>query len=219
VTVPSRRTVACRLWSGSGVVARRAAGGAAAWVARGRRADIRGLRAVLGSLVRAGVLLGGAYAAVRTVRAAPAVLWPLSGVWCVLAYRAGAAPPPPAGPAAGGPQGPEGEPREAFARWLLTTIGDRRGVHLVELYPAMRALPGQQDRGDAALRAALRALGVPVVRSLRVGGVAGRSGVRRADVAGLLPRRVAGPVDAGGDAGQAQDSPLLSTVGEWVESA
>jgi hypothetical protein len=92
-------------------------------------------------------------------------------------------------------------------------------VHLAELYPAMRQLPGQQDRDDAALRTALRTLGIPVVRSLRIGGVAGRSGVRRADVAALLSPTESTPGDHSGDAGQSQDSPLLSVVGEEVKSA
>lgn len=213
MTAP-RRVAARRLWSGSGVLARRAAGGAAAWVRRGRRTDIKGLRAVFGALLRAGVLLGGAYAAARTVRAAPALLWPLSGTWVVLAYRAGSAtsltvePPAEVVP----------EPREAFARWVLTIIGDRAGVHLAELYPAMRTLPGQAGWDDPALRAALRVLGVPVVRSLRLGRVAGRSGVRRTDVAALLPR-AEDAVKIGGDAGQGADSPLLFAGGERVESA
>lgn len=113
---------------------------------------------------------------------------------------------------------PDGEqpenPREAFARWLLHTIGERPGIHLKELYPAMRGLPGQERRTDAELRARLKALGVTVDRSVRIGRVAGRSGVYRHHVEALLPSRGERPVDSSGDAGQAPDSPPLSGVGE-----
>lgn len=108
------------------------------------------------------------------------------------------------------------EPRIALARWLLDTIGDRPGIHLQELYPAMRQLAGQEGRTDAELRAALRTLGVPVQRSLRIGRVAGRSGVRRDDVQALLPPTGDRPVEQHGDAGQDADSPPLHKAGEGV---
>jgi hypothetical protein len=110
------------------------------------------------------------------------------------------------------------DPRHALARWLLDTIGKRPGIHLRELYPAMRELPGQEGRTDAELRALLRAFDVPVHRSLRLGRVAGRSGVRRGDVEALLPSDGESPVDSGGDAGQSADSPPLSGVGEEVKT-
>jgi hypothetical protein len=110
------------------------------------------------------------------------------------------------------------DPRHALAQWLLDTIGKRPGIHLRELYPAMRELPGHEGRTDAELRALLRAFDVPVHRSLRLGRVAGRSGVRRGDVEALLPSDGESPVDSGGDAGQSADSPPLSGVGEEVKT-
>lgn len=106
-------------------------------------------------------------------------------------------------------------PSEVFARWLVETIRQRPGIHLYELYPAMRALPGMQKHDDTALRGALTELHVPVTRSLRVGPVEGRSGVRLADLAPLLPQDGDNPLSADGDAGQSADSP----TGEPLESA
>lgn len=117
---------------------------------------------------------------------------------------------------------PEEQPAEGtphvFAQWLLDLIDDRSGIHLRELYPAMRTLPGQEDRDNGQLRAALSTLGVPVTRSLRLGGVAGRSGVARADVEALLPSTGEPGGDFDGDAGQTADSPNGEQAGEWLES-
>jgi hypothetical protein len=213
-----RGQVAGRISTGSGLLGRRIRRRLTRWIAKGRRADLTGLPAVLGCIVRAGLLLLAAYLLARFVRALPAVLWP---AWCIAAYRAAPKPakkaPEPAEEDATEEAPPD--PRAAFARWLLQTIGQRRGIHLRELYPAMRQLSGHEALDDAALRAALRTLGVPVERSMRVGAVAGRSGVRRADVQALLPPGGEQAGETGGDAGQAADSPVLSTAGEWAESA
>lgn len=104
------------------------------------------------------------------------------------------------------------DPRHALARWLLDTIGEQPGIHLRELYPAMRELPGQEGRTDAELRALLKGFGVRVSRSVRIGRIAGRSGVYRHHVEVLLPARGESPVDSGGDAGQSADSPLGEEV-------
>lgn len=108
------------------------------------------------------------------------------------------------------------DPRHALARWLLDTIGEQPGIHLRELYPAMRKLPGQEGRTDAELRALLKGFGVRVSRSVRIGRIAGRSGVYRDHVEALLPPAGEPPVETGGDAGQGADSPPLSGVGEGV---
>lgn len=214
-----RQAAARRLWAGSGVLGRRAAARLTAWVRAGRRTDLKGWSAVLGCVLRAGVLLGAAYVLLRIVRAVPALLWALAPAWCVLAYRAGAPPKTAVRAPEEAPAAAPDDPRRALARWLLQTIGDRPGIHLRELYPAMRTLPGHEGYDDAALRGRLQALGVRPVRSLRVGGVAGRSGVRRADAEALLSPAESGPGEQHGDAGQGADSPVLSTVGERAESA
>ncbi|SFF11769.1 hypothetical protein SAMN05216251_108233 [Actinacidiphila alni] len=210
---------ATRIFTGSVILTRRIRTGLATWIAGGRRTDLSGWRAALGPLVRTGIVLALGYAAVRIIRAAPVLLWLLTPAWLVAAYRHGAAPaavqdePEDADPA------PAADPRTGFARWLLTLIGDRPGIHLYELYPAMRQLPGQEGRDDAALRAALRTLGVPIQRSLRVGTIQGRSGVRRADAEALLSPAESGTGERHGDAGQSEDSPSLSKPGERAESA
>jgi hypothetical protein len=203
---------------GSGVLGRRIRRALARWIRRGRRADLTGWKAVLGCIVRAGLLLLAAYLLARVVRALPALLWILTPAWCITAYRAVPAETP--GKAAPEPlSSAPVDPRRGLLLWLLQTIGDRPGIHLRDLYPAMRQLPGREHLDDPSLRAALDTHGVPVTRSLRVGGIAGRSGVRRADVQALLSPAESGPGETRGDAGQAADSPALSGAGEWVESA
>ncbi len=83
------------------------------------------------------------------------------------------------------------DPRVALLDLLDEVTRGRNGVHLEALakHPAL-ALP------QAQLRPLLQAHGLPVVRSLSVDGVAGRSGVRRADVEALLkplPQRAPEP--------------------------
>jgi hypothetical protein len=107
---------------------------------------------------------------------------------------------------------------DGFVVWLIGLMEDRPGIHLRDLYPAMRKLPGHENRDDAELRAALRTLGIPVTRSLRIGSVAGRSGVARADLEALPSPVGDSGVESDGDAGQSADSPLLSASGERVES-
>ncbi|MGW9031476.1 hypothetical protein ACWGQ5_47180 [Streptomyces sp. NPDC055722] len=153
---------------------------------------------------------GGLLAMYAAVRYRTWIAWMLVA-WCLAAWMHA--------PEADGPDEETApEPRLALARWLLDTIGDRPGIHLRDLYPAMRQLPGQEGRTDAELRAALRTLGVPVQRSLRIGPIAGRSGVRREDVEALLRRLGEWRVDFDGDAGQGTDSPRFSANGEGVES-
>jgi hypothetical protein len=130
--------------------------------------------------------------------------------WCAAAWWVT----PPA-PAVEEPEAaPTAEAPQAFTQWLLDTIGDRPGIHLRELYPAMRRLPGCERHDDAQLRAALQTFGIPVHRSLRIGVVAGRSGVRRGDLEALPTPDREDPTETYGDAGQSADSPPLSTSGE-----
>lgn len=143
------------------------------------------------------ILAIGSIGTVATLLApwAPAILGGLTVAWVIAAGIA--APPRPA------PQPPEPDEEQAseeasadrpehLLQWLLEVMGDRPGIHLAELYPLMREIPGQGGRSDADFRAALRALDIPVQRTLRVGKVAGRSGIARADVDALLS-----PVESG----------------------
>jgi len=167
---------------------------------------------------RLGYTAAGGYITVAVAQSQPAVIpWAVPGAvigWCVAAWTIA--------PGSDPQPEPEGEPHEtprtAFVLWLLATIGDRPGIHLQELYPAMRQLPGHGELDDGQLREALRTLGIPVRRSLRIGAVAGRSGVHRDDLSPLPQESGEKHVETGGDAGQSADSPPLSTHGEDPES-
>lgn len=165
------------------------------------------------SASRIGVLAAAGYVVLASAFRSPTIMWGVTLAWLWSAWRAGRGAQPPA-PAEVEVEAPE-TPQLALARWLAHFIGDAPGVHLRELYPAMRALPGMQSYDDAALRQALRELNIPVTRSLRIGGIEGRSGIRLADVTTLLSPDGGPHPSQGGDAGQAPDSP----PGERPESA
>jgi len=133
--------------------------------------------------------------------------------WCVAAWCV-ARP-----PAEASSEPPAPDAVAAFTAWLLTLIGDQPGIHLRDLYPAMRTLPGHEARDNPQLRAALAALDIPIRRSLRLGTVAGRSGVAKADLAPLPSPLGELGGDSGGDAGQGVDSPGGESAGERLESA
>jgi hypothetical protein len=154
------------------------------------------------------------YAGIHARQAAPFVLPVVVVVWCSAAWCVA---PPAATKKA--PAAEASAPANSFAVWLLEQMGDQPGIHLRDLYPAMRQLPGHEGRDNAQLRAALRTLGIPVQRSLRIGHIAGRSGVARADVEALLPLHGEPRVAADGDAGQSTDSPAGESSVERVESA
>lgn len=94
----------------------------------------------------------------------------------IAAWRAGRSVPP----------DPE-ELRTDFLDGLLHLIGDRPGIHLHELYATLQAHPTGQHLDDARIRALLTHCGVPVHKSLRIGAVTGRSGIKAADIEALLP--------------------------------
>lgn len=163
------------------------------------------------SACRVAVLAACGYLLLTAAFRGPALMWGFVIAWVILAWRSGKG----AAPREQAPIGVPETPQRAIARWIVQLIGDRPGVHLQELYPAMRALPGMQKHDEAALRQALRELGIPVTRSLRIGDIEGRSGVRLADMTALLSPAGEQPLSKGGDAGQTADSP----GGEQPESA
>jgi len=185
-----------------------------------------------GTLARLGYVgLGGyvtAYGAAHAGPAAPFVVPAAALAWCVAAWTVA----PPAEPSEeladetdteAQLEAPPGSAQEVFAHWLLDTIGARSGIHLADLYPAMRQLAGNEARTDPELRAALRALRVPVDRTLRVGRVAGRTGVSRTAVEALLnplsPEAESAPaiaLESGPDLRKSPDGEQHSTP---VESA
>lgn len=157
---------------------------------------------------RSAVLLGAAYVAFKAADRSPAVLWLLVAAWVIAAWRA--APKPPTATPKAAPE----TPRDAIVQWLTETIGDRPGIHLYELYPKMLALPGMARHDVTALRGALTELDIPITRSLTIGDVKGRSGVRLADLTAPLPSREEQPLFKAEDAGET----ACSTPEEHPES-
>ncbi|MFE2019870.1 hypothetical protein ACFW9O_17725 [Streptomyces sp. NPDC059499] len=151
-------------------------------------------------LKRVGLLLGGTYVVASsdyTTYAAAAA----SIGWVVAAYMV-SAPEAPADVSSGPSLDQPTNPRAAITEWLATAIGDRPGIHLYELYPRMRALPGMEGHEDTALREALVALDIPITRAFTIGDIRGRSGVRLVDLATPLPAPGESPLSSGEDAGE-----------------
>ncbi|KOG84470.1 MULTISPECIES: hypothetical protein [Streptomyces] len=156
------------LTHGQRLLLRRLAARAAAWVRAGRRDDLDGLAAVLGCLLRAVLLLAGAYGAWWALRRWPAALWVLVPLWCWAAVRA--IPTDPEQPAAEEP--PTAEETAAHREHLLdlirTLIGDRPGVHLSTLLAHLQK-HGQAEGWEVGdLKDRLAALQVPVRKSVKV---------------------------------------------------
>ncbi|RPK69034.1 hypothetical protein EES44_07850 [Streptomyces sp. ADI96-15] len=96
--------------------------------------------------------------------------------------------------------------RRQLLEGVLHLIGDRPGIHLAELYPALRNTPSGAGLTDPAIRAALQTAGLTIHKSVRIGDATGRSGIKRSDVQALLdappsPEK-ATPSETGVDAGQ-----------------
>lgn len=114
------------------------------------------------------------------VDTAPGLLWLAAAAWGIAAWRTHR-----------GEQVHDQEPtheehRAVFLAWLDELTGGRNGIHLAELYERMRERPAAAHFDDAQLRQILTTYEVPVRRTLRVDGVAGRSGVARHDIEALL---------------------------------
>ncbi|GGY81264.1 hypothetical protein CP967_08565 [Streptomyces nitrosporeus] len=200
-----------RLGRGSLWICQGCTQGLAAWCRRGRRDDLDGPAAEYGVWGRGLVLAGLAVGGWLAVSSEPVILAPAAGIWVLAALHAKEPPEPedeaPAEDAAEAEGGAPAEP--PVVALVRAQIGDEKGVHLSVLYPAMRAsLPGAEKAPDEALRQLLRDHRIPTRRSVRVGGVAGRSGVHRDD---LPPLPSPGGSESGdsalsarGDAGQGQ---------------
>lgn len=76
--------------------------------------------------------------------------------------------------------------RVALLRYLDVHTRGRNGIHLAELHERLTQTEAYAALSKAEVGPLLEANGVPTVRSLTVGGVSGRTGVRRADVLALL---------------------------------
>lgn len=200
-----------RLWQGSRWMCQGCARGLAAWCSNGRRDDLDGAAAEYGVWGRGIALLVGGGVVWKLVNAAPVVLVPAAGIWVLAALYAKEPPEPVENDEEEGEQEVEGEtPVEPPVIALVRAkIGGEKGVHLSTLYPAMRgALPGCEKAPDEVLREVLREHQIPTRRSVRAGGVAGRSGVHREDLPPLpskeLSKNGPTPLSTDGDAGQSK---------------
>lgn len=194
------RHITARIATGSGILARRIG---QALIPEGR------------PVAAATRVIGGGFVATAALNAAhqaPPIVPVLLAVWCRRAWLAGQPAPP--------------DPnvwRRQLAEGVLELIGDRPGIHLAELYPALLARPAAAHLDEARLRAALLDAGITITRSLRVGDVEGRSGIRRADVEAALrslsPSPSPAPSPADGEPGQAASESGGERAGERLESA
>ncbi|MEV7154891.1 hypothetical protein AB0N77_09730 [Streptomyces misionensis] len=175
---------AARLAEGSAIVARGLGRRVTAWVARGRRHDLTGWRAALGCWVRLAVLTLGMYLLWRLVRAVPSLMWLLSGVWVIAAWRAGR------NATAAVEEGEEEESAapdaEAVRTLLLALMGDGSGVHLRTVLAHLQEHGQWEGRTMADLRARLDRLGIPFDRNVKVAGVP-TWGVRKRDLEAPSP--------------------------------
>jgi hypothetical protein len=187
------RRAADRVWDGSGILRRRALAGLADWVK-----DAGSMR---GRLLRLAILAGLGYLGWRLIRAWPWLMWAATSAWCGAAWyltrkpEAEAEKKPAAAPVEQAPAEPEPDPveeaenepapepprdpRAELVDTLLDVVGDAHGIHLRDLYPRLRQRPGWGHLDDPAIRAVLDDYRVPTVRAMSVGGVDGRTGIRR----------------------------------------
>ncbi|MFK0296944.1 hypothetical protein ACIQU6_41635 [Streptomyces sp. NPDC090442] len=217
-----------RLGEGSVQLGPRLAAHLAAWVRRGHRADLSGVSAYLGNGLRVVALVAAAYGAWRLADRHHWVMAPAAGGWLLAAYqchRANGQWPalpgrraeqPDEGAAELPPELPAEPPVVALVR---AQIGEDEGVHLSELYPAMREhLEGCADAPDEQLRQMLTDHHLTVARTVRSRGVAGRSGIRRSALPPLPSpktslRKASPALSIDGDAGQS--APMESDGEGW----
>jgi hypothetical protein len=135
-------------------------------------------------------LLAAAAVAGQTIHHHAAVGIPAAVcAWCVAAWMHSPEPVPGETLPESAEQSSGEQPEQApltLVTWLEQVTRGRTGIHLGELYSLLRQVPSLADHSDPQLRALLDHHGVPVQRTLRVGAVAGRSGVSRKAVEELL---------------------------------
>lgn len=177
-----------RLAAGSSIVAKRTG---RAFVPLHEDGEIR----ILATIVRCGPTAWSAPGLLDLAHQSP--IWLAGGtcLWCWASWRAGAAPAKPVATeqqdetanveqaAEDGPGEPSPEAlRAAVLDRLLGWVGDRRGIHLAEVYERYRQLPGHGHLADAQIRAALvDHYAVPVRPAVRIGDKVAR-GIHRDDL-------------------------------------
>lgn len=204
--IPDRvRRTADRLAAGSDVVRRRRGAGLASWVRRARRTDLTGLPAALGPMLRLALLAAAGLALYGMLRAAPWLMWPLTGVWCWRALRAAPEEQPARDPSASHADAVY----DAVLHWLWDMVGDRQGVHLRDLLTTAHAHGMFEGCDLPTLRARLEEAGIPVRKRVRVRGKGVTVGVHRDDLETrpAAPSGAPSPVD-----GQDPPTPRLHVV-------
>lgn len=115
------------------------------------------------------------------------------------------------------------DPHTALVGWLDDLTRGRSGIHLDELHDALTRHPQLADLSRSQMRAWLDRRGVAVERTLRVGKLAGRSGVSRATVEAFLkalpPLVESGRTKPPVHASDLHDSPVESGVERGGEHA
>jgi hypothetical protein len=176
----------------------------AAWPGRAETGEAKAGRWIL-------LLIGGWLTEQLVARTHALVLLPAAAFLCA-AWAMGKPPAPRA------PVDDEAADNIALAEFVLSVIGERQGVHLAELLPAIQAHADQWAGADKTyLRKVLTASGIPVRKKLRVGVRTGIPGVHRDDVEQALarlttPPDVAAPSDTPSEAVDAGRSTRVDAV-------
>lgn len=115
------------------------------------------------------------------------------------------------------------DPRTELIRWLDELTRTRSGIHLKELHQALVRHPQLAHLGRSEMRVWLGRHHITVDRTLRVGDVAGRSGVSRATIEALLkdlpPLAESGGTKPVVHAPELHDSPVETGVERGGEHA
>ncbi|MFJ3834460.1 hypothetical protein ACIPY6_02965 [Streptomyces sp. NPDC090054] len=217
----ARSKAVARIRTGSALAYRTYVQRLAAWIAAGRRSDLDGWQAALGSWLRMAVLAGAGYAVFRLVRGTPWTMWILVVGWLAAAWRAGKTPRGKDEPPAEEEPEPEEEPlAEAdLAEAVRILAAGGHGAHLKALAEHLSEETGKPWT-TAAVRAACTAAGIPVTDSVRQPGRSVSTGVRLADLPGPSPSPSSEPgvavVVAGQDmpTGAATATTTSSTTGD-----
>lgn len=176
--------LADRLATGSTTLRHRMSTGIQAWVSKGRRDDLTGWRAALGCWARLALLGLAGYLLWRLIRAFPNLLWLLSTVWILAAWRAGNTAPEDQDKEDG--DAPREASAEAVRRLLLEVMGDASAVHLRAVLARLHQDGQWEGHTVTDMRARLTLLGIPVDRNVKVGGIP-TWGVRRRDLEAPSP--------------------------------
>lgn len=171
------------LWDGAQAAYQQRTQKVTAWIARGRRDDLTGWTAALGSWVRITILAAAAYGLWRFARACPWLLWIAAAWWIRCSWKADR----PVEQPEEEPPGPD--PADTIRALLWQLIGDAPGVHLRDVLAYLQKEGHHPTWTVADLRRHLELHGIPIDPKLKLSGTPTR-GVRR-DALGTPPPAIA----------------------------